>query len=297
VLIYTFTPFTPSLASKTPFTAPINAITNRSYRRDESTIADPSPAAFRNKLPANKFEFTFLDAPFECEPAPGTDVLFKSGHYAWWKHQTINGVRGAHQQLDDHVAAHGPFDILLGFSQGCSLVGSYLLYHARETPDEPLPFKAAVFVCGGMPLHVLEDLGVDVPARAKAVNDMTSKLMRQKASALADMAANPERIQLGVGLWDDVGGLLHDPKKMPEEKDVFGLDFTTMAEDLRITIPTVHIYGAKDPRWPASVQLAYFCDKKKLYDHRGGHDIPRTTEVSETIARLVMELAKEIEAK
>ncbi|KAK4103516.1 hypothetical protein N658DRAFT_276910 [Parathielavia hyrcaniae] len=260
-----------------------------------AAILKSQTAAFRSKLQEN-FTFEFFDAPFTCAAAPGTDILFSNspGHYTWWATQTINNIRGAHQLLDDHVAAHGPFDMVLGFSQGCSLIGSYLLYHGRETPDKPLPFKAAIFVCGGMPLPALEDLGVDVPPRAKAFNDMTIKMMQQRASKLVDMAANPDKIQPGVGLWDDVEGLLHDPKKMPDESDVFGLDFTTMPEDLQIRIPTLHISGAKDPRWPASLQLAYYCEKRKWYDHGGGHDIPRTTVVSESIAKLILELASEI---
>ncbi len=253
------------------------------------------PAALRSKLPAH-ITFDFLDAPFHTAPAPGTDVLFESNHYAWWMlPSTINGVRGAHQFLDDHIAAAGPYDVLMGFSQGCSLIGSYLLYHARETPEEPLPFRAAVFVCGGMPLDVLEDLGVKVSERAKAVNELTSRLMKQRAGALVDYAENLDQIRRGVGLWDDLKGLVHDPGSMPEKRDVFGLDFTAMPEDLRITIPTVHVYGAKDPRWPASLQLAHFCEDRRLYDHKGGHDIPRSTEVSVRIAELLLELEKELQ--
>ncbi|KAK4151345.1 family of serine hydrolases 1 [Chaetomidium leptoderma] len=259
-------------------------------------ILKSQTVALRAKLPAH-FTFDFIDAPFHCAPAPGTDILFDSGHYAWWTHPTVNGIRGAHQVLDDYVEAHGPVDVVLGFSQGCSLIGSYLLYHARETPELPLPFKAAVFACGGMPLPVLEDLGVAVSPRAKAINDLTSKLMKKKAGVLVEMAAHLDRIQPGVGLWDDVAGLLHNPDEMPDEKDVFGLDFTAMPADLRIKIPTVHVYGAKDPRWPASLQLAYFCDNKKVYDHRGGHDIPRSTEVSRRIAEMVEALGKEIQGK
>ena len=204
-------------------------------------------------------------------------------------------MRGAHQFLDDYLAENGPFDMLMGFSQGCSLIGSYLLYHARETPQLPLPFRAALFVCGGMPLPVLEDLGVAVSERAKAVNDLTSKLMKKRAGAIVELAENLDQIRLGVGLWDDVEGLMHDPNQMPGERDVFGLDFTAMPVDLRITIPTAHVYGAKDPRWPASLQLAYFCDDRRLFDHRGGHDIPRSTEVSVKIAEMVLDLEREIQ--
>lgn len=184
----------------------------------------------------------------------------------------------------------------MGFSQGCALIGSYLLYHARATRWGPVPFKAAVFICGGLPLPALADLDVEVSQRAERLNQMTSDLLRQRTGSLAAMAGNPELIQHGVGMWDNVADLLHDPEEIPDEGDVFGLDYTTMPTDLRIRIPTVHISGGKDPRWPASWQLAYFCDKRKMYDHGGGHEIPRTTVVSNKIAGLVEELAKEIQS-
>lgn len=255
-------------------------------------LTHQTSAGFRARLP-DTIEFDFVDAPFPCAPAPGTDVIFDSSHYAWWLTPTPDAIRGAHQWLAEYVEQHGPYDAVMAFSQGCSLVGSFLLYHARETPDLPLPFKAAVFVCGGLPLGVLEDLGVAVPPRAHQISEATSKMLKQKAGALKTLAANLALIRPGVGLWDETAGLLHDPDKMPDQRDVFGLDFTAMPEDLRIKMPTVHIYGAKDPRWPASMQLAYFCDKRQMYDHGGGHAIPRSAKVSDKMAELVVQLCSE----
>ncbi|KAK0629920.1 serine hydrolase FSH [Bombardia bombarda] len=250
-------------------------------------------AAFRAKLDPS-YTFDFVDAPWESAPAPGINALFDSGHYVWWPKPTINSIRGAHKWLIDYIDEHGPYDAVVCFSQGCSLIGSFLLYHYRETPEEELPFKAAIFICGGLPLPVLEDLKVPLPQRVHDINDQTVKLLQQKASMLTNYAANPDTVKLGVGLWSDTGGLLHDPRVMPKESDVFGIDFTTIAQDLHIKIPTVHIYGAKDPRWPASMQLAHFCDSRKMYDHGGGHDIPRSTDVSNKIAALLRQLKQEI---
>lgn len=252
-------------------------------------------AAFRSKLsPTSNLTFEFLDAPYSAAPAPATDVFFASHHLTWWESPSVDHIRRAHAFLDSYLERHGPFDILMGFSQGCALIGSYLLYHARVTRGGAPPFKAAVFICGGLPLPVLADLDVEVSQRAERLSQMTSDLLRQRTGSLAAMAGNPELIQHGVGMWDHVADLLHDPEEIPEEDDVFGLDYTTMPADLRIRIPTVHISGGKDPRWPASWQLAYFCEKRKTYDHGGGHEIPRTTVVSNKIAGLVEELAKEI---
>ena len=253
-------------------------------------------AAFRNKLPPH-YTFDFIDAPHESSPAPGINVLFNSSHYTWYPVPgTINSIRASHVWLEDYIEAHGPYDAVICFSQGCSVIASYLLYHALEAPSASLPFKAAIFICGGIPLNVLENLGVPVPDRAHEVNDLSGKLLKATAGALNDWAANLDKIKPGVGLWDNVEGLLHDPARLPDETDVFGLDFSRIPANLRIKIPTVNVYGAKDPRWPSSLQLAHFCakEKTKFYDHGGGHDIPRSTQVSLDIAELVEELARMI---
>ncbi|PKX98022.1 putative EF-hand calcium-binding domain protein [Aspergillus novofumigatus IBT 16806] len=56
----------------------------------------------------------------------------------------------------------------------------------------------------------------------------------------------------------------------------------------KVGIPTVHVYGSKDPRYAAGVQLSGICEpgKRRVFDHGGGHEIPRTDRVSRTIADL-----------
>lgn len=195
----------------------------------------------------------------------------------------MNAVRAAHLWLEEYVEQHGPYDGVCCFSQGCSLIGSYLLYHAKENPGRQLPFRWAVLICGGIPFPVLEDLGLEIPQRAHELNQRTASLMRLKSAMLYEFKGLPR----GQGLWDDTADLEHDADELPDQTDCFGLDFTKVPGDVRIKIPTVHIVGEKDPRWPAGVQLAYFCDDRKFYDHGGGHDIPRTTPVSSEIAGLV----------
>ncbi|KAK4165144.1 putative serine hydrolase [Cladorrhinum sp. PSN259] len=266
-------------------------------------IFSSQTAAFRNKLPPSKYAFDFINAPHDSAPAPGIKVLFNSTHHTWYASfrsapntpSTVNSIRASHVWLEDYIEANGPYDAVICFSQGCSLVASYLLYHALESPEAPLPFKAAIFICGGLPLNVLEDIGVPVSQKAHEVNRVSGNLLKAKAGALNEWASNLDKIKPGVGLWDDTTGLLHDPNVMPDDEDVFGLDFTKIPKGLRIKIPTVNIYGGKDPRWPSSVQLAKFCVDTRCYDHGGGHDIPRSTQVSLDIAKLVEELAREIE--
>ncbi|KAK4147656.1 serine hydrolase FSH [Dichotomopilus funicola] len=260
-------------------------------RGTSAAIFKSQTATFRAHLPKS-YTFDFVDGPFPCAPYPGIDTIFRParGHYfrAWWTEPTPEAIRAAHRWLDNYIARHGPYDSVMCFSQGCSLVASYLLYHADERgPDVPPPFGSAVFICGGLPFEVLEDLGVEVSARAHEISAQTSRLLRRRAGLLTEFAAG-----VGTSLWDDKSGLVHDADRrvLPDPSDCFGLDFGQVPAHLRITIPTVHVYGARDPRCPASIQLSYFCREAghtRMYDHGGGHDIPRSTVVSKRLAELV----------
>ncbi|EFX03892.1 ef-hand calcium-binding domain protein [Grosmannia clavigera kw1407] len=268
-------------------------------RGTSAAIFKSQTAAMRAKLDSS-FVFEFVDGPFRCTPAPGIDTLFDSGTFAWWPQESVMGIRAAHLWLDEYMAAHGPYDALMGFSQGCILIGSYLTSWARDHPQQkprPPPFRAAIFVCGGMAVSWMEELGLTVSPRARDIDQRSVQSLHRKAGRLRELAANPDLIQRGVGLWDDTTDLVHSPGSLlPQgDHDVFGLDFASFPSVVFIQIPTVHIYGSKDPRLPSSVQLAHFCKIREMYDHGGGHDIPRSSSVSLHIAGMITRLADEID--
>ncbi|SLM39591.1 Serine hydrolase FSH [Lasallia pustulata] len=168
----------------------------------------------------------------------------------------------------------------MGFSQGTGLIGSFLLYHMKERPEAPLPFKCAVFFCGGVGLNVVEDLGVKVSAAARELDDRCRDALFEKAESV-------RTARVGDDYWAQ--GLVFDPEEAVRREDVYGLDFTRVPTRLMVRIPTVHVWGNKDPRYPASVQLSWFCEPslRRTFDHGSGHDIPRTKECSERVAELL----------
>ncbi|KAL8965982.1 MAG: hypothetical protein Q9183_003586 [Haloplaca sp. 2 TL-2023] len=236
--------------------------------------------SFRAKLPSH-FTFDFVDGFLPTSPAAGVDLFYPAPYYSFWNTLAISDVRKAHTWLRDLLARDGPYDGVMCFSQGCSLIASFCLYHQAETPLQPLPFKTAIFICGGVPLQVLEDLGIEVSQEAW---DMNTK----SAQALAEQASTEAILKSGLDRWGNDNGSVVDETEL-DLKNVFGINFEGIPERLRIKIPTVHIYGNKDPRCPASLQLVHFSspELRKTYDHGGGHDVPRKTEVSESIANLV----------
>ncbi|KAK2800881.1 hypothetical protein FQN51_005816 [Onygenales sp. PD_10] len=268
-----------------------------------AAIFKSQTAAFRSKLDAS-YIFDFVDAPFPSRGAPGIDAIYKTTpKYTWWPQATHQAIRASHAWVANYAREHGPYDAVCCFSQGCSLAATMALYRAVDSAagilnrgEDTLPFRAAIFICGGIPLSALEDMGLEVPARAHEISQFTGQLLNGTAGRLAELAANMHLIRAGVGLWDLNGALLvHDPRCRPERSDVFGLDFTRFPRAARIRIPTVHIYGSKDPRWPAGIQLAEFCEDRVEYDHGGGHDIPRSTEVSSKIAEMIRQVMGRVE--
>ncbi|KAL8777960.1 MAG: hypothetical protein Q9194_002266 [Teloschistes cf. exilis] len=246
-----------------------------------AAIFQSQTTAFRSKL-SNEFTFDFVDGFLSSDPAPGVDLFYPPPYYSFWNTLAIADVRKSLTWLRDYIAKNGPYDGVMCFSQGCSLIASFCLYHEAETPNQPLPFKVAIFICGGVPMQVLEDLGIDVSQEAWDMNTKSSK-------ALAEQASSDAILKSGLNRWVNADGFISEQGKPVDPKNVFGLNFEDMPQHLRITIPTVHVYGNKDPRCTASLQLAQFSDPvlRKTYDHGGGHDVPRKTEVSESIARMV----------
>ncbi|BCS21570.1 uncharacterized protein APUU_22002S [Aspergillus puulaauensis] len=273
-----------------------------------ASIFKSQTAAFRSRLPPS-CTFDFVSAPHPSAPAPGIKAIYPgSPTYTWYREPTPAGLREAHTWVLEYVKKNGPYEAVMGFSQGCSLVATMALYCAFDGRSGDahgdghgdgygFPFRAAVFICGGVPLYALRDMGLDVSDRAEEINKETGALLNGTAGKLSTLAADTTLIKRGVGLWDGNGAaLIHDPDPVnrPRREDVFGLDFTAFPEWARIQIPTVHVYGCKDPRWPAGIQLAEFCPDRVEFDHGGGHDIPRLSGVSERIAELVKRVVERV---
>jgi hypothetical protein len=202
------------------------------------------------------------------------DLFYDPPYYSWYEGDGIEPVREAYNWLNDYVAKNGPYDAAMMFSQGCVLGSSALLLHHEETPDRPAPFKAAIFVCGGASLSVLEEMGFHVSAEARE-RDIASR------SALALQAGSSSVMTKGADRWTGLGALSGGLSEEQLRNEING--------PYRIPIPTVHIYGSKDPRYAAGVHLSGICEpgKRRAYDHGGGHEIPRTTAVSNAIAEMV----------
>ncbi|KAJ6786546.1 hypothetical protein PWT90_07547 [Aphanocladium album] len=92
-------------------------------------------------------EIVYIDGPNEGGKALAVPDFVKGPFYNWHESLSSPAVKKAHDFIYEVIEDEGPFDGVLGLSQGASLAMSILLHHEIHHPDKPPPFKFGVFIC------------------------------------------------------------------------------------------------------------------------------------------------------
>jgi hypothetical protein len=100
--------------------------------------------------------FCFVDGLVESSPDPAIGDIFEGPYYQWFTFSSeptesdVTSMFDAFELLYEVIEEEGPFDCVMGFSQGASLAYLFLLYHALKHPLDPpyALFKYAVFFSG-----------------------------------------------------------------------------------------------------------------------------------------------------
>ncbi|KAL9067356.1 MAG: hypothetical protein Q9161_006964 [Pseudevernia consocians] len=97
-----------------------------------------------------EYEFVYPDG--EVDTTPTTDVreLYSPPYRCFYELDASSSqLLRAHEYLDEIVEEDGPFEGILGFSQGAEVAASFLLYQAPN-----VTFKFAVLIGGTPPFDV-----------------------------------------------------------------------------------------------------------------------------------------------
>ncbi|KIW12712.1 hypothetical protein PV08_09990 [Exophiala spinifera] len=122
---------------------------------------------------SSQHTFDFVDAPSESAAAPGIAKFYPGPYLAWFSRYEPEHVEETHQYLRTIINEDGPYDGIIGFSQGASLAASMLLAeefyrangHAEATRS--LPFKVAIFFNSVMLFSPSEEIGDDITQQIK----------------------------------------------------------------------------------------------------------------------------------
>ncbi|PTU18870.1 hypothetical protein P175DRAFT_0484507 [Aspergillus ochraceoroseus IBT 24754] len=107
-------------------------------------------------LESQGHKFKFINGKVNTEVEPELKGIFPPPFYSHYPRDTAPGtdLSKAIEYTLDIIARDGPFDAVLGFSQGAALAFSLLMHHAQTHPSSPPLFKTAVFICGAAPYEL-----------------------------------------------------------------------------------------------------------------------------------------------
>ncbi|RDH36069.1 serine hydrolase FSH [Aspergillus welwitschiae] len=227
------------------------------------------------------WEFHFLSAEVECPPAPDIGSTFPPPYYCWTRSFDAGSIDAAHALIEEAIDEHGPFDGVLGFSQGAAISVSFLLEHKTAYPDEPPPFRFAIFYSPTIPCAADE-------AYCRSVLGTLSSADQQRLRSGKDkeIAQLPEPVR---SVTESLVKVIKGAHSITRESVPFFLDRPlelipcALHPDVvptRISIPSLHLRGKNDVPGldDCGLLVECLCDSntRRPIIHSAGHDIPRS---------------------
>jgi predicted esterase len=258
----------------------------------------------------SEYEFVFLDGEVECEAAPGLENA-PPPHLCFYTGTSVAEMAEAHEQIQFFIEEEGPFDGIIGFSQGAALAASYILHHASQHGFERPPFTFAFFLASTLPFSPDLSPSFDVMLRSlasqelEATNGVTPSPSVLSGSLIAPAEndgpwklksadGTPMTVRQLVNSSDRLEGLvfaaLNDTENARAALTSLDADpssenscrpFHPLWTSARITMPTLHLIG-RDDLFNRQARVLYdLCsiNERAIVEHSGGHEVPKEERV------------------
>ncbi|OJD32082.1 uncharacterized protein BKCO1_4100019 [Diplodia corticola] len=230
------------------------------------------------------YEFVFVDGPVQSPRGPGMGAFHDGLFFSHTSSYSPTGMSDALSHLSDVISDLGPFDGVLGFSQGAALALSYL--HQQQSRREPAPFRFALCFSSVIPCSAESEHCHGIVQRLCALPEgsrITSAYPDAAAEGLdADEALFVELLRRTILPAKKHNAMLPD-YDIGVYTDGDGFDAPRlMAGGLlaeKVAIPTVHVTGKRDHDFMRNMaEVAYgICDARlsRRLEHAGGHQPPQ----------------------
>ncbi|KAF2150160.1 hypothetical protein K461DRAFT_281412 [Myriangium duriaei CBS 260.36] len=119
-----------------------------------SQILETQLASIRHEL-GDFHTFEYVEGCMPCPVAPAIAAFYPPDgkYFAYFSSDQPSSFVKALNDLEAYIDTEGPFDGVLGYSQGAQLVSSLLLRTHRCDPTRRL-FRCAVLLSGGVPCEI-----------------------------------------------------------------------------------------------------------------------------------------------
>ncbi|XP_018471244.1 uncharacterized protein LOC108842736 isoform X2 [Raphanus sativus] len=101
----------------------------------------------------DRLDLVFLDAPFPCQGKSDVEGIFDPPYYEWFQFNKefneYTNFEKCLEYIEDSVIKLGPFDGLIGFSQGAILSGGLPGLQARGIALQKVPKIKFIIIIGG----------------------------------------------------------------------------------------------------------------------------------------------------
>jgi hypothetical protein len=277
----------------------------------------PLIASFFSKI-SPEHTFDFIDAQFEGSAAPGIADVFPGPYFSWYQKYNPENVEKVHEYLQSVIDEDGPYDGIIGFSEGAALAASFLLSREYRTTFDPVSenlmsdFKMAVFFNSVKPYSPSEEIGSDAAEqfqqelrrhslflKGQTAERRKSSISDAEISALAErrQSVRAQRRESIIAwkndsmLGEKVGEAEVDNKVQSHVWDslfspVFSFDPDSFP--CKIRIPTLNVIGTNDQFCEYSEELTKLCDPEQMEIARVaiGHEIARSGDGLEKVVEL-----------
>ncbi|KAL4936565.1 serine hydrolase FSH [Aspergillus oleicola] len=232
-------------------------------RGTNSNIFEVQLAALRSRL-SSQHSFDFIDAEYDCRAAPGIREFYSSPYLCWYERGSPEEVRSAHRYLVSVIEEDGPYDGVVGFSEGAALAASVLL--SSESSSSQPHFKIAILFNSVVPFVPCEQMGQPLSDVVEGHKDSYLDILLANA---AEATAQEQMMWLSQ---------VHcfSPK-----------------EQFKISIPTIHVIGARDSFKESSQGVVDLCRSNlaQVLFHEGGHELPQDDSTLDRCAELIETVA------
>ncbi|GCB21209.1 UPF0483 protein C25G4.2 [Aspergillus awamori] len=227
------------------------------------------------------WEFHMLSGEIECPPAPGIETNFTPPYYCWSRSFSAPSIENAHSLITEAIEDEGPFDGILGFSQGASIIASFLLEQTANHPERPLPFRFAIFCsttipCSSDPNYCRSITGgLSLQDQQRIRSGQDDQIAQLPASIKAPFEEFAKVVKAGLSIT-------REPVSFFLDRSIEEIPCALHPDHFpgRLSIPTLHLRGHNDlPGLSDCASLVEkFCNPRcrKTIVHTAGHDIPRS---------------------
>ncbi|RAK74688.1 uncharacterized protein BO72DRAFT_470695 [Aspergillus fijiensis CBS 313.89] len=283
--------------------------------------------SFLCALIGESHEYVFLDGPVSCGPANGIPPDMPGPFYNWYDGLSSSQVKEAHDLVMDVIEAEGPFDGVIGFSQGASLALSILYHHEIIHPHRPPPFRFAVLFCAVLSISPDPMFNKDLIGKYARYYKQAKQDKRESDEKKDDdPPTTGEPFELGLFHPQDESATHKKASRLknhhhhhhramlllPGQKAALVRELVTLVRQLaehggdhnhaartqwntrgggerRISIPTVHIIGRSDPLRRHGELQARLCSKNltRVVEFEGAHKVPHKGNDLQAVLRAV----------